>query len=147
LAKNQQPKAVYSREEDALLAFQLSLPLVELGALGLSAGVAYEPERNTSLESITRLTQLYDLERSFSMAPTSSLPAIMGSPILGAHTGSPLVVDHVHDHPAPRNQLRYLLRDQPCPRHHFARRQQRHSQFGEGGLKTQNLARHLPETP
>ena len=43
-------------------------PLVEvarLGALGLSAGLSYESERNTSLESITRLTQLYDLERTF----------------------------------------------------------------------------------
>ncbi len=43
-------------------------PLVELarlGGLGLAAGTAYESERNTSLESITRLTQLYDLERTF----------------------------------------------------------------------------------
>ena len=43
-------------------------PLTEvarLGGLGLAAGSAYESERNTSLESITRLTQLYDLERSF----------------------------------------------------------------------------------
>ncbi|MGA9206701.1 MAG: GAF domain-containing protein, partial [Terriglobales bacterium] len=43
-------------------------PLVELarlGGLGLAAGRAYESERNTGLESITRLTQLYDLERSF----------------------------------------------------------------------------------
>jgi RND family efflux transporter MFP subunit len=43
-------------------------PLMEiarLGGLGLAAGVSYESERNTSLESITRLTQLYDLERSF----------------------------------------------------------------------------------
>lgn len=43
-------------------------PLVELarlGGLGLAAGSAYESERNTSLESITRLTQLYDLERTF----------------------------------------------------------------------------------
>jgi len=41
------------------------LELARLGGLGLSAGVAYESERNTSLESITRLTQLYDLERTF----------------------------------------------------------------------------------
>jgi len=39
--------------------------LARLGGLGLAAGSAYEAERNTSLESITRLTQLYDLERSF----------------------------------------------------------------------------------
>ncbi|HVP52579.1 MAG TPA: efflux RND transporter periplasmic adaptor subunit [Terriglobales bacterium] len=41
------------------------MELARLAALGLAAGVAYEAERNTSLESITRLTQLYDLERSF----------------------------------------------------------------------------------
>jgi transcriptional regulator with GAF, ATPase, and Fis domain len=43
-------------------------PLVELarlGGLGLAAGSAYESERNAGLESITRLTALYDLERSF----------------------------------------------------------------------------------
>jgi GAF domain-containing protein len=41
------------------------LELARLGALGLAAGSVYESERNTSLESITRLTQLYDLERTF----------------------------------------------------------------------------------
>ena len=41
------------------------MELARLGALGLSAGLSYESERNTSLESITRLTALYDLERSF----------------------------------------------------------------------------------
>lgn len=56
-------------------------PLVELaklGALGLSAGAAYEAERNTSLESITRLTQLYDLERTFNstLEMDSLLPLI-----------------------------------------------------------------------
>ena len=39
--------------------------LTRLCGLGLAAGLAYESERNTSLESITRLTALYDLERSF----------------------------------------------------------------------------------
>ncbi|HXE90574.1 MAG TPA: efflux RND transporter periplasmic adaptor subunit [Terriglobales bacterium] len=42
--------------------------LVELGqfaALGLAAGVAYENERNTQLQSITRITQMYDLEKVF----------------------------------------------------------------------------------
>ena len=43
----------------------LLVELAKLGALGLSAGLSYESERNTSLESITRLTQLYDLERTF----------------------------------------------------------------------------------
>ncbi len=56
-------------------------PLVELarlGGLGLSAGLAYESERNTSLESITRLTQLYDLERTFNstLEMDSLLPLI-----------------------------------------------------------------------
>lgn len=41
------------------------LEVARLGALGLAAGLAYESERNTNLESITRLTQLYDLERTF----------------------------------------------------------------------------------
>ena len=41
------------------------LELAKLGALGLAAGLSYESERNTGLESITRLTQLYDLERTF----------------------------------------------------------------------------------
>ncbi len=56
-------------------------PLVELarlGGLGLAAGGAYESERNTSLESITRLTQLYDLERTFNstLEMDSLLPLI-----------------------------------------------------------------------
>jgi len=41
------------------------LEVARLGGLGLAAGSVYESERNASLESITRLTQLYDLERSF----------------------------------------------------------------------------------
>jgi len=41
------------------------LELTRLAGLGLSAGLTYESERNTSLESISRLTALYDLERSF----------------------------------------------------------------------------------
>ena len=61
-----------------------SLPqLVEvarLGALGLSAGLSYESERNANLESITRLTQLYDLERTFNstLEMESLLPLITG---------------------------------------------------------------------
>jgi len=61
-----------------------SLPqLVEvarLGALGLSAGLNYESERNTNLESITRLTQLYDLERTFNstLEMEGLLPLITG---------------------------------------------------------------------
>ncbi|HUK87461.1 MAG TPA: GAF domain-containing protein, partial [Terriglobales bacterium] len=39
--------------------------LARLAAMGLAAGMAYEAERNTSLESISRVTQLYDLEKVF----------------------------------------------------------------------------------
>ena len=36
-----------------------------LAALGLAAGAIYENERNSQLESITRITQMYDLEKVF----------------------------------------------------------------------------------
>lgn len=39
--------------------------LVRLAAMGVAAGLAYEQERNTGLESISRVTQLYDLEKVF----------------------------------------------------------------------------------
>jgi len=39
--------------------------LPRLAAMGLAAGMAYEAERNTGLESISRVTQLYDLEKVF----------------------------------------------------------------------------------
>ena len=39
--------------------------LSRLAALGIAAGVAYENERNNNLESITRLAQMYDLEKVF----------------------------------------------------------------------------------
>ncbi|HSA93174.1 MAG TPA: efflux RND transporter periplasmic adaptor subunit [Terriglobales bacterium] len=39
--------------------------LAQFAALGLAAGVAYENERNTQLQSITRITQMYDLEKVF----------------------------------------------------------------------------------
>lgn len=41
-------------------------PLAEISAGALAAAHSYETERNDSLASVTRLTQLYDLERSFS---------------------------------------------------------------------------------
>ena len=41
-------------------------PLATLAASALRAAESYEAERNDSLGSVTRLTQLYDLERSFS---------------------------------------------------------------------------------
>lgn len=42
------------------------LPLAKIAAPALAAAQNYEKERNESLVSITRLTQLYDLERTFS---------------------------------------------------------------------------------
>ena len=39
--------------------------LARFGALGLAAGVAYENERNNQLQSITRITKMYDLEKVF----------------------------------------------------------------------------------
>jgi len=41
-------------------------PLLRIGAAAVVAALSYETERNDSLASVTRLTQLYDLERSFS---------------------------------------------------------------------------------
>ena len=54
--------------EAALKAEQLQElePLAETSASALVAAQHYETERNDSLASVTRLTQLYDLERSFS---------------------------------------------------------------------------------
>jgi len=58
-----------------ILSFELELtlgdlqelePLAEIGGAALNAAQRYEAERNDSLTSVTRLTQLYDLERSFS---------------------------------------------------------------------------------
>lgn len=40
-------------------------PVAECAALGISTALAYEAERNAGLQSITRLTQLYDIERVF----------------------------------------------------------------------------------
>lgn len=55
-------------------------PLAEIGGAALSAAGHYETERNDSLASVTRLTQLYDLERSFS----STLEMDELLPIIGA---------------------------------------------------------------
>lgn len=45
---------------------RLLLPAAELGAAALVSAQAYEHERQGTLNSITRLTQLYDLEKVFS---------------------------------------------------------------------------------
>ena len=41
------------------------IPLAEYAALGISTALAYEAERNAGLHSVTRLTQLYDIEKVF----------------------------------------------------------------------------------
>ena len=55
-------------------------PLMAVGSAAVAASVRYETERNDSLASVTRLTQLYDLERSFS----STLEMDELLPIIGA---------------------------------------------------------------
>ena len=55
-------------------------PVAKMSATALRAAQAYETERNDSLASVTRLTQLYDLERSFS----STLEMNELLPIIGA---------------------------------------------------------------
>jgi len=42
------------------------LEIAEHAALGLASSIVYEDERNSLLESVARLTQLYDLEKVFS---------------------------------------------------------------------------------
>jgi RND family efflux transporter MFP subunit len=39
--------------------------LSRMAGLGLAAGITYEAERNSQLESVTRLAQMYDLEKVF----------------------------------------------------------------------------------
>ena len=55
-------------------------PLAQVSAAALAAAQKYEAERNDSLASVTRLTQLYDLERSFSS--TLEMDALL--PIIGS---------------------------------------------------------------
>jgi transcriptional regulator with GAF, ATPase, and Fis domain/multidrug efflux pump subunit AcrA (membrane-fusion protein) len=49
----------------AEVVLQALAPLAECAAIGLATALAYEAERNAGLESITRLTQLYDIEKVF----------------------------------------------------------------------------------
>lgn len=55
-------------------------PLAGMAAAALTSAQTYEAERNESLASVSRLTQLYDLERSFS----STLEMDELLPIIGA---------------------------------------------------------------
>jgi RND family efflux transporter MFP subunit len=54
--------------DEPLRLYQLValVPLAELAAASLVSSHAYEQERNSSLTSITRLTQFYDIEKVFS---------------------------------------------------------------------------------
>jgi len=63
--------------ESALSALQ---PVADVAAGALANAVAYEQERNSTLSSITRLTQLYDLEKVFS----STLELDQLLPIIGS---------------------------------------------------------------
>jgi RND family efflux transporter MFP subunit len=63
--------------ESSLAALQ---PVAEVAASALADSVSYEQERNNALSSITRITQLYDLEKVFS----STLELDQLLPIIGA---------------------------------------------------------------
>ncbi len=56
--------ASYARPIDAEQLSALRA-ITELSSLALAVAVAYESERNSQLDTISRLTQLYDLERTF----------------------------------------------------------------------------------
>ncbi len=64
-------------EETTLRSLQ---PLANVGASALADAVSYERERNSALSSITRITQLYDLEKVFS----STLELEQLLPIIGS---------------------------------------------------------------
>jgi len=53
-------------EPNSLEDIQTLLPAAEVAATALSSARAYEAERHGTMTSITRLTQLYDLEKVFS---------------------------------------------------------------------------------
>jgi RND family efflux transporter MFP subunit len=53
-------------EETSPEAIEALLPAAEVAAAALDAAHSYEEERNGTLSSISRLTQLYDLEKVFS---------------------------------------------------------------------------------
>jgi RND family efflux transporter MFP subunit len=64
-------------DEAALASLE---PISEIGGRALTSAVAYEEERNNALASITRVTQLYDLEKVFSS--TLELDELL--PIIGS---------------------------------------------------------------
>ncbi|MGH9651093.1 MAG: GAF domain-containing protein, partial [Terriglobales bacterium] len=76
--------------DKALTEAELALlvEVAEYAALGLATGIAYESERNTQLESITRVTQMYDLEKVFNssleMEPLMSTITSKFQEVIGA---------------------------------------------------------------
>jgi RND family efflux transporter MFP subunit len=48
-----------------LIVLESLAPLAECAAIGIATALNYEAERNAALQSITRLTQLYDIEKVF----------------------------------------------------------------------------------
>jgi RND family efflux transporter MFP subunit len=59
------------------------LPVAQVAAAALASAQAYESERNSNLSAITRLTQLYDLEKVFSSTlDMDELLPIVGSKFL-----------------------------------------------------------------
>ena len=80
---------ILSFDDDvATEAIEALEPVAQLGAAAISSAQSYEVERNGTLTSITRITQLYDLEKAFSatLEMDQLLPLIGSkfSEILGA---------------------------------------------------------------
>lgn len=72
---------VLSFEDEAGASSLVALePIAELAANALANALSYEEERNSALASITRVTQLYDLEKVFS----STLELDQLLPIIGS---------------------------------------------------------------
>jgi RND family efflux transporter MFP subunit len=72
---------VLSFENEADVAVLAALePIAEVAASALANAASYEEERNSALASITRMTQLYDLEKVFS----STLELDQLLPIIGS---------------------------------------------------------------
>jgi GAF domain-containing protein len=68
------------------------IPATKVAAVALASGQAYEEERHGTLTSITRLTQLYDLEKVFS----STLEMEELLPLIGAKFSELLACDAVN---------------------------------------------------
>jgi GAF domain-containing protein len=78
-----------SLSHDVVVALQ---PASALGAIAITAAQGYEDERNGWLKSITRLTQLYDLEKVFS----STLEMVELLPLIASKFGEILEAEAVN---------------------------------------------------